>query len=107
MRVIGAKSLLPEVKRERRINIQVDGRNIEAYEGETIATALLAAGIFIFRESLKTHEPRSVYCGMGTCCECLVCVDNNRSVRACMTEVVDGMKIETNRTALKNMKEAM
>jgi predicted molibdopterin-dependent oxidoreductase YjgC len=99
MRVIGAKSLLPEVKRERRINIQVDGRNIEAFEGETIATALLAAGIFIFRESLKKHEPRSVYCGMGTCCECLVCVDGHRSVRACMTEVVDGMKIETNRTA--------
>lgn len=100
MRVKSGKSLIPEVQRERKVNIQVDGKKIEAFEGETIATALLAAGIYIFRESLKNHNPRGVYCGMGTCCECLVMVDNVRSVRACMTEVVDGMRIETGRTAL-------
>lgn len=105
MRVNGGTSLLPEVQRERKVNIQVDGKKIEAYEGETIATALLAAGIYIFRGSLKTHEPRSVYCGMGTCCECLVTVDNKHSVRACMTEVADGMSIETGGTALTNVKE--
>ncbi len=35
------------------------------------------------------------YCGMRICHQCLVTVDGVRDVRACMTVVRPGMKIET------------
>jgi sarcosine oxidase subunit alpha len=68
---------------------------MDAYEGETIAAALLAAGIFTFRLSPKHKEPRGLFCGMGSCYECLVTVDGAHAVRACVTPVSDGMRIET------------
>jgi sarcosine oxidase subunit alpha len=97
MRIKGSGSFLPEVPRGRPIKIQVDGKPIEAYEGETVAAAMLAAGILTFRLSRKNREPRGLYCGMGVCFECLVTVDGMHAVQACLTPVVDGMQIETNR----------
>jgi Uncharacterized anaerobic dehydrogenase len=95
MRIDQASSLLPEVHRGKPVQINVDGKLIEAFEGETIAAVLLSAGIFTFRLSPKKKEPRSLYCGMGICYECLVTVDGQHAVRACMTPVADGMQVET------------
>jgi sarcosine oxidase subunit alpha len=85
----------PEVQDRRIIQIQVDGKPIEAYEGETIAAALLASGIRIFHLSRKNKEPRGLFCGMGVCYECLVTVDGTNDVRACLTPVIEGMQVET------------
>jgi sarcosine oxidase subunit alpha len=87
--------LLPEVQKERPVKINVDGNVIEAYEGETIAAALLSAGIRIFRLSQKHKEPRGIFCGMGVCYDCLVTVDGLHAIRACLTPVVEGMQVET------------
>ncbi len=95
MRVNRKSSLLPEVQRGRPVKINVDGKTIEAYEGETVAAALLSAGIQIFRLSQKLKEPRGLYCGMGVCYECLVTVDGVHAVRACLTQVAEGMQVET------------
>ncbi len=95
MRIKQSGSLLPAVQRGRAIQIQVDGKSIEAFEGETIAAALLSAGVRTFRLSPKTHQPRSLYCGMGVCYECLVTVDGVHGVRACLTPVSEGMHVET------------
>ena len=95
MRISQPSSLLPEVQRGRLVKIKVDGRTMEAYEGETVAAALLAAGVHTFRLSRKKAGPRSVFCGMGVCYECLVTVDGMHGIRACVTQVVDGMQIET------------
>jgi predicted molibdopterin-dependent oxidoreductase YjgC len=95
MRISQPSSLLPQVQRGRPVNITVDGKALEAYEGETVAAALLAAGIYTFRLTRKKAEPRGVYCGMGVCYECLVTVDGEHGIRACVTEVADGMRIET------------
>lgn len=95
MRIHQSSSLLPTVQRERLVKITVDGRLVDAYEGETIAAALLAAGIHTFRRSRKHKEPRSLSCGMGSCMECLVTVDGINSQRACVTLVKDGMLVET------------
>ena len=47
-----------------------------AREGpETIAAVLLAEGSRIFRRTLKTGAPRGLFCGMGTCYDCLVTVN--------------------------------
>jgi predicted molibdopterin-dependent oxidoreductase YjgC len=95
MRINSSSSLLPEAQRGRRVKLTVDGSLIEAYEGETIAAALLAAGVFTFRLSPKNSEPRGLFCGMGICYECLVTVDGAHAVRACVTPVADGMRVET------------
>jgi len=87
--------MLPEVQKGKAVKISVDGNLVEAYEGETIATALLSAGIRTFRLSPKHKEPRSLFCGMGICFECLVVVDGAHAIRACVTPVREGMQVET------------
>ena len=76
--------------------IDVDGNPIMAHEGETIATALLAAGIHTFHTPDQIHpSPSRLFCGMGVCWQCLVTVDGRPSHRACQTAAQPGMKIET------------
>ena len=58
------------VVRGKRFEIEVDGEKIPAYEGETIAAALLAAGKRLSRFTRKRKQARGIYCGMGICFEC-------------------------------------
>lgn len=73
----------------------LDGERVEAFPGETVAAALLASGARALRRTAKRGQPRSLYCGMGICWECLVTVDGAPSQRACMTEAKPGMRVET------------
>ena len=68
---------------------------IQAYPGETIAGALLAAGHRRFRTTVKGKHPRGYYCGMGICWECTMVVEDTSNVRACMTLAEPGMKVIT------------
>ena len=54
------KSCVPREK--RRIVFLYEGRPVEAYEGESVAAALLAAGIHGLSRSFKYHRPRGVLC---------------------------------------------
>ena len=71
-----------------------DGQAVAAVEGETIAAALIASGIHAMRET-RGGERRGVYCGMGACQECLVTVDGQASLRACMTRVRQGQVVHS------------
>jgi predicted molibdopterin-dependent oxidoreductase YjgC len=82
----------PELERGPRVEIVLDGRRVEAYEGETLAAVLLAQGEIATRTTTK-GEPRGIFCGMGICFDCLVVVDGVPSTRACMTWVRDGMVV--------------
>ncbi len=84
--------------RGRPIEIEVDGEPVQAYEGESIAAALLASGRRVFRHTAG-GRPRGLFCGMGACFDCLVQVDDDPSVRSCVTQVRAGMKIRTARPA--------
>jgi aerobic-type carbon monoxide dehydrogenase small subunit (CoxS/CutS family) len=79
----------------KAVQIEVDGQPVLAYEGEMIASALLAAGHKVFRRTKKRNEPRGVYCAIGRCTDCAMTVDGRPNVRTCITPVVDGMKIKT------------
>lgn len=83
---------LPEVE---MVTIIVDGEPIEARKGEMIAAALIATGKQYFRRTVKTHEPRGIYCGIGRCTDCVMTVNGIPNVRTCVTAVEDGMVIET------------
>lgn len=82
------------VERGAALTIYVDGQPIPAFEGETVASAMLAAGIRGLRSTFHRSENRGVFCGMGVCFDCLVTVDDRPSIRACLTWVADGMKVE-------------
>ncbi len=83
------------LERGEPVTITVDGEPIPAYEGESIAAALLAAGRRTFRHAEPGGQPRGLFCGMGICYECLVTVAGQDHVRACMTPVQPGMQITT------------
>ena len=79
----------------KEVFIIVNGKKIKAYEGEMIASALMAAGIKTFRYSLKNHEPRGIFCAIGRCTDCVMEVNSHPNVRTCVTLIEDGMIINT------------
>jgi predicted molibdopterin-dependent oxidoreductase YjgC len=77
------------------VSIQMDGRTIAAREGEPLVIALLAAGIRTLRTMPDSGARRGYFCGIGRCTDCLVIVDGELNVRACVTPVRAGMVVET------------
>ncbi len=87
--------VLGETRRGKRIWLVVDGEPLEAFEGEPIASALMAAGRRTLRHTTKRGEPRGVFCALGRCTDCVMTVDGQPNVRTCVTLVRDGMVVET------------
>lgn len=81
-------------KERKKVSIEVDGKKIDAYEGEPIAAALWAAGIKDFRYTIKRKEPRGYFCGIGLCTDCMMIVNGVPNIRTCVTLVQDGIKIK-------------
>jgi sarcosine oxidase subunit alpha len=77
------------------VRLKVDGQPIRARAGDTVAAAMLAAGIDRFRTTPVTEAPRAPYCLMGVCFDCLVVIDGVGSRQACLVPVREGMAIET------------
>ena len=74
--------------------LEIDGRQIAVRAGITVAAALLNTEIAGFRRS-ATGETRGPLCGMGSCHECRVTIDERPQQRACMVVVRDGMRVAT------------
>jgi len=81
--------------RGKQIKFYYNGKELIGYEGETIAAALYADGIFKFSESKKLNRPRGIFCAIGHCSSCLMTVDGVPNVRTCITLLKDGMKVES------------
>ena len=58
----------------RAIALTVDDKPVSARDGDTVAAALLAAGIGHTRTTPVSGAPRAPYCMMGVCFECLVSI---------------------------------
>ena len=84
------------------VTFSFEGRQITANRGDTIAAALLGCGIFEFRRTVVSDAPRAPFCMIGNCYECLVEVQGKGLVQACLTEVVEDMRVGM--TALKHSK---
>jgi len=77
--------------RGRRVSFRFDGRRLTAYEGETLACALAAAGVRTLRSSPRSGAPRGMFCLMGSCQECVVRIGGRRTP-ACQEPVREGME---------------
>ena len=87
---------IDSIKRKQEITLLVDGKETKAFKGETVLAALIASGYNILKANPVSHEPRGAFCGMGICFECTMTIDGIPNTRACMTEVHEGMIVETN-----------
>jgi len=74
--------------RPAAVIITVRGRPVVAHPGESLAAALIAAGLWRFGET----DSRSAVCMMGVCQQCLLRVDG-RLVQACLTPVAAGQVV--------------
>jgi sarcosine oxidase subunit alpha len=82
------------IDRDGRLSFTFDGQPVPALPGDTIGSALHAAGRRTLSRSFKYHRPRGLLCCSGQCPNCLVAVDGAPGVRACTEPVRDGMRVE-------------
>jgi predicted molibdopterin-dependent oxidoreductase YjgC len=64
--------------------VRVDGVEVAARAGETVAATLLASGGWT-----------AFHCGMGACFACVVTIDGERGRRACVELTHPGMVVQT------------
>ncbi|WP_202626809.1 (2Fe-2S)-binding protein [Steroidobacter agaridevorans] len=91
-----SKRITAGVVRPSPVSIFVNGKAVEAYEGESVLTALIAAGVLATsRDSFG--RLRTPFCNMGVCFDCLVEVEEggrvSSRVRACLTPVRAGLRV--------------
>jgi sarcosine oxidase subunit alpha len=84
-----------DVQRGQAFTIEIDGVPVVAYEGETVAAALMAAGIRTTRKTVRGEAPRGVCCGIGLCYGCAMVIDGVPDTRTCQTLARPGMRLET------------
>lgn len=80
-------------KRGKEITIFFEGKPLRAFEGESLAAAIYAAGIDLFRLSPTLKRPRAVFCMVGKCGSCIVRV-NGIPTRSCVTPAEENMRVE-------------
>ncbi|MFZ4625504.1 MAG: (2Fe-2S)-binding protein [Rhodoferax sp.] len=74
------------------LNFTFEGQTLQARPGESVAAALLANGIRHWRNA-EDGSPRGLYCGVGQCWECRCIIDGRPNVRACTSEVIEGLVV--------------
>ncbi|RLF47306.1 MAG: sarcosine oxidase subunit alpha [Thermoplasmata archaeon] len=84
-----------DFEKKKEISFLYNGHKIKAFEGETIASALHAAGIKVLSHSIKLNRPRGFFCGIGKCSSCLMRVNGVPNIRTCITPVEEGMVVES------------
>jgi len=87
--------ILGTLNSREKVDIFIDGKKIQALKGESIAAALIASGQDVFRYTKKYSSPRSLFCGIGQCNDCMMTVDGIPNIKTCIMKVRDGMKIQT------------
>jgi NADPH-dependent 2,4-dienoyl-CoA reductase/sulfur reductase-like enzyme/Fe-S-cluster-containing hydrogenase component 2/bacterioferritin-associated ferredoxin len=81
------------VKSSKNITFHWQGQPLIAKEGEMISSALFANGVETFGHHSKDGAPQGIFCANGQCSQCLVIADGV-PVKACMTRVEAGMRVE-------------
>jgi predicted molibdopterin-dependent oxidoreductase YjgC len=76
-----------------------NGAPVPAREGESLAAALLAAGIAHFRDTAVSGSARGPLCLMGACFDCLVEVEGVQNRQACLVLVTPGLSARTQQGA--------
>src|SRR5699024_3014061 len=79
--------VLGNLDNQTTLTFTFDGKEYTGYEGDTIASALLANGIRRLRVHEESGTARGIYCNIGHGFECRLTVDQTSGVPAWMTEM--------------------
>ena len=83
------------IDRSVPVEFEFDGRRVQGFRGDTVASALYAQGTRVFSRSFKYHRPRGLLCCSGNCPNCLVTVGDEPNVRACTRAVEPGLQVRS------------
>lgn len=75
------------------VTFTLDGESLQAERGESVATALVAAGKTTIARSPKFHRPRGPSCFRGACDGCLARVDETPNIMTCLVPVAEGTSV--------------
>lgn len=76
-------------------HVRIDGVDVPARAGQSLAAVLMANGRRSWRTTRIAAEPRGLFCGIGSCYDCLVGVNGRPNVRACITFAEPGDVVTT------------
>ncbi|MGB9742821.1 MAG: (2Fe-2S)-binding protein [candidate division WOR-3 bacterium] len=80
--------------RGQKVTFYFEGRPMSGYLGETIAAALVANGVKVFRYTEKHQRARGFFCAVGKCSSCLMVVDGVPNTMVCMEPLRAGVRVE-------------
>ena len=83
------------------VSITIEDRHITVPSSDSVAAAMLAAGIEYTRITPHNGEHRAPYCMMGTCFDCLVEINGAPNQQACQTKVQEGMVVKIQKGAVE------
>ncbi len=81
----------------RAVSFEFEGARVSAFEGQTVAQALVAANRGACRTTPVSGSARAPYCLMGVCFDCLVTIDGRQNQQSCLVAVRDGMRVTMQR----------
>jgi D-hydroxyproline dehydrogenase subunit gamma len=81
------------------VRFSYEGRDLEGRSGDSVAAALLSAGVTDLRATPVSGAPRAPYCMMGVCFDCLIEIDGIGNRQACLTPIAEGMRVRRQRGA--------
>ena len=81
------------IDRTRVLSFEFEGREYTGYQGDTIASALIANGVWIIGRSFKYHRPRSLLSLDSLDANLLVAVNSEPNQPAESTPLADGMSV--------------
>ena len=83
------------IDRDKPLSFSFDGKQYGGYEGDTLASALLANGVRVVGRSFKYHRPRGVLAAGAEECNALVTVGQGAleepNIRATLQPLYDGL----------------
>src|SRR5260370_7971398 len=86
------------IDRASELTFSWNGRPYSAYAGDTIVSALAAAGERVFSRSMKYHRPRGLLTASYHDPGCMVQAGDDPNVRAAPRLVTDGMAVTSQDT---------
>ncbi len=80
------------INRDKPIWFEFDGQRYSGFEGDTLASALLANNVKLVGRSFKYHRPRGILTAGSEEPNALVTIGDEPNVRATTVELVDGLR---------------
>jgi sarcosine oxidase subunit alpha len=82
------------IKRDKEIQFTFEGKEYKGYEGETITSEVLAAGVKVLGRSFKYHRPRGVLSLANHDINALVTDGVDTNIRADVVMLTNGMQLK-------------